>query len=277
MKRSILAVALLVAAAVSPSAQAQCPVPGAPLQALVGTWAFSTQGFQTPVDAGFLAAGGRFTASISPTTGRGVLTVTATTSLNGSIVRQETDAGIFQVDDDCTGGVLRFNLSSRPIEFEIYFVNSDEIALVSDTNRDAVVGTARRVIPAPCPVVALQALAGTWVFSTNGFGPTNVGQTAILASAGRFVATVATDRGGNLAGVLAISATSSASGSSTRREQDAGRFQVNADCSGGTLIFNLSSRPVQFDFYFSGPNSIVMVDIRNGDIVVGSARRFGTI
>ena len=272
MKRSILAATvLLAAAAFSPSAQAQCPVPGAPLQALVGTWAFSTHGFQQPAFE-FLAAAGRFTASISPTTGRGVLTVTTTSSIGGSIVRQEVDAGNFQVDDDCTGGTLRFNLSSRPIEFEIYFVNADEITLVGDTNRDAVVGTARRVVPVACPAVALQALAGTWVFATDGFSVPFRADTQFLTSAGRFVATVALDRG-----VLAISATSSFNGSSTRREQDAGRFQVNADCSGGTLIFNLSSRPVQFDFYFSGPNSIVMVDIRNGDIVVGSARRFGTI
>lgn len=273
---SLAVTALLAVGAFSSSAQAQCPVPGAPLQALVGTWGFSTQGFQVPFFH-FLAAAGRFTASINPTTGRGVLTVTATSSLDGSIVRQEVDAGNFQVDDDCTGGTLRFNLSSRPIEFEIYFVNADEITLVANTNRDAVVGTAKRVVPVACPAVALQALAGTWIFSTDGFTVLPRGDNQILTSAGRFVATVALDRGGNLAGVLAISATSSLDGSSTRREQDAGRFQVNTDCSGGTLIFNLSSRPVQFDFYFSGPNSIVMVGIRNGDIVVGSARRFGTI
>ncbi len=271
MKKFSLAVAALLAAAVfSPSAQAQCVA--APLQSLAGTWTFSFDGFQFPPTL-FLGAAGRLTATVNAA-GRGILSITATSSIDGSPVRLETDAGYFQVDDDCTGGSLQFNLSSRPVQFEFYFVNPDEIVFVGNTNRDVVLGGARRVVPFACPAQTLQALAGTWVFSFNGF---RFPPTTFLASAGRFVATVGVDRGGNPTGVLALSVTSSLDGSPVRREQDAGRFQVNADCSGGQLIFNLSSRPVQFDFFFTSANTIVIVGTNNGDILVGSARRFGTI
>ena len=272
MKKVALAVATLLAAAVfSPSAQAQCVA--APLQALAGAWTFSFDGFQLP-PFNILGAAGRFTATVNG--GRGILSITATSSINGSPVRLETDAGYFQVDDDCTGGSLQFNLSSRPIQFEFYFVNPDEIVFVGNTNQNIVLGGARRVVPFACPAQTLQALAGTWVFSFNGF-ISSFRSTTLLASAGRFVATVGVDRGGNPTGVLALSVTSSIDGSPVRREQDAGRFQVNADCSGGQLIFNLSSRPLQLDFFVTNANNIVMVGTNNGDIVVGSARRFGTI
>ena len=69
--------------------------------------------------------------------------------------------------------------------------------------------------------------------------------------AGAINASLSTDRGGNPLGLLGIVASSSlGQGSITRQESDAGRFQVNDDCSGGTLIMNLSSRPIQYQFYF---------------------------
>jgi hypothetical protein len=269
-----LGVATLMAVALfSPSATAQCV--GTPAAALTGTWTFSTSGFQFPPTL-FLASAGRFTASVGGA-GRNILSITATSSIDGNTARYETDAGSFQVLDNCTGGTLTFNLSSRPVQFEFYFVNADEIVLISNSGyrTDIVVGTARRVAAAPvCPAQPLNALVGPWVFSTTGF---KFPPTIFLASAGRFVASLGVDRAARPLGVLEISATSSYDGSPTRREGDVGRFQINSTCTGGTLTFNLSSRPVQFDFWFSGPNSIVMIGSNQADIIIGSARRFGSI
>jgi hypothetical protein len=93
----------------------------------------------------------------------------------------------------------------------------------------------------------------------------------VLAAAGRVVATISPAG----AGVLAITSSSGVNGTTTRLEKDAGRFQVNSDCSGGTLTFNISSRPAQFDFFFVNFAKIVFVGTNNGDVILGKAERFG--
>ena len=55
------------------------------------------------------------------------------------------------------------------------------------------------------------------------------------------MASVGTDRGGNPIGLLTVTQTSSIDGSPTRQEIDAGRFQVNSDCTGGTLTFRTTN------------------------------------
>jgi hypothetical protein len=285
MKLFSMAVAGLMAiAALTPNAQAQCVA--SPLEALAGTWAFSTNGvaFRNVLQQTAVATAGTFTASINGSRGLLALTVTSSeaTLLRGTTVtRLERDAGGYQVDPDCSGGSLFFNLSSRPVQFDFYFVNANEITIVasnySSDGADVVVGSARRVVPQACPAQALEALAGTWVFSTTGyanFGQLNNPRT--LSAAGRFAAAVGVDRAGNPLGVLALSVTSANNSTVTRRESDVGRYQVNPDCSGGTLTFNLSSRPVQFDFFFSSANRLVMIGSNQGDLVIGSAQRFGT-
>jgi hypothetical protein len=268
MKRNIIAAATFFAAGVlvAPSAHAQCPA--IPLSTLVGTWAFSAEGFQFPPTL-FLGSGGRFVASITAA-GVGVLTITQTASIDGNIVRQEVDAGRFQISDDCTRGTLTFNVSSRPIQFDFFFVNANEIVMVGSNSRDIVTGEATRVAAVACPADPLLSLSGTWVFSTEGF---TFPPTRFLGSAGRFVATINATTG---AGVLSITQSTSVDGGPTRLETDAGRFQVDPGCAGGTLTFNTSSRPVQFDFFFVNANEILLVGSNNGDIVTGEARRFGT-
>ena len=263
---------LMAFAALAPAAEVRCSA--IPAQSLLGTWTFSTSGFPI-IPTLFVGSVGNFTASITPS-GRNILSITATSATDATVTRYETDAGSFQVNSDCTGGTLTFNLSSRPVQFEFYFVNSDEIVLISNSgNRtDNVVGTARRqTIPLVCPSEPLSIFTGPWVFTTSGFKYSF----PIQSSAGRFVASVGLDRALRPLGLLAINATSVNNGSPTRQEQDAGRYQINADCSGGTLTFNLSSRPVQFDFWFDGPNRIVMISSNQGDIIVGSARRAGSL
>jgi len=98
----------------------------------------------------------------------------------------------------------------------------------------------------------LQILAGTWTFSMNGFTSTPVSATVLppLTSAGQFAASVGT-RAGVQIGLLNLIQTSSQNGQITRQEKDIGSYQILPDCSGGTLTFNFSSRPVSFDFWFS--------------------------
>ena len=247
--------------------------PGLPV--LVGAWAFSTDGFNFPPTR-FLASAGVFVASVGTDRAGnpiGLLAITQTTSLDGSPTRQENDFGRFQINADCTGGTLTFNVSSRPVQFDFFFVNTSEIRLIATNSADIVEGSAKRIIAAGCPANPLDALTGTWVFSSEGF---QFPPTAFLAAAGRFIATPGLDRAGNPIGLLAITQTSARDGSTTRQEADAGRFQINSDCTGGTLTFNVSSRPIQFDFFFVSVNEIIFVGSNNADIVIGSARRFGT-
>ena len=63
-------------------------------------------------------------------------------------------------------------------------------------------------------------------------------------------------------------------GAFTRQEFDVGSYQANADCSGGQLIFNLSSHPVQFDFWWAeGFQRLAFISTSAGVPVIGSASR----
>jgi hypothetical protein len=112
----------------------------------------------------------------------------------------------------------------------------------------------------------LQALAGTWSFSMDGTALS----TQPFASAGRFVAGIGTDLVGNPIGLLTITNTSG----SVRQETDTGRYQINPDCSGGTLTFNLSSHPITLDFWFvNGGGELFFANTNPGDIIRGSGKR----
>jgi hypothetical protein len=116
----------------------------------------------------------------------------------------------------------------------------------------------------------LEAFVGVWGFSTDG----STLSAQPFVSAGVFVASIGTDSAGNRIGVLAITATSSNNGQITRLERDAGSFQVNPDCSGGTLVFNLSSHPFAFDFWFAGGTSrIVFTSNTSQNVISGSGGR----
>lgn len=110
----------------------------------------------------------------------------------------------------------------------------------------------------------LQALVGTWGFSANGFAPA----TLPFASAGRFVASIGTDSAGNPIGRLSITNTSSQNGQITRLETDVGTYQVFPDCSGGTLVFNLSTRPLAFDFWFDNRGTELSFTNNIADVVL---------
>jgi hypothetical protein len=262
-----------------PQVYAQCPAGTTnPNSVLAGVWTFESDGFSLGrgLNQLLLANGGRFVA-----TSNGNLTITQTGAVFASSVRLETDIGRFVVNSDCSGGTLTFNLSSRPVQFDFFFAGPNRINFISTTSGDIVSGSATRVsggVDAPsCPANPLTALPGTWTFEFDGFHFPQLNQ-FFLAAVGRFVTSIdmspsGTNRSSEPIGVLSITQTSSINGKITRLETDAGRYALNADCSGGTLTFNTSSRPIQLDFFFTSPTSIQFVGSNNGDIIEGSATR----
>jgi hypothetical protein len=124
--------------------------------------------------------------------------------------------------------------------------------------------------PASCSaslVSPLQALIGTWTFSMDGSIP----PAQAFASAGQFVASIGTDQRGHL------TITTTSSQQMTTLETDAGTYQVFPDCSGGTLTFNLSTRPLQFNFWFSGAGEIRFVSTTSGATILGTAEGSRTL
>jgi len=233
-----------------------------PLAALGGTWSFSIHGF-APQFLPFASAGS-FTASINAA-GRGILTITNTSSWFGGITRQEVDAGTFQINSDCMSGTLTFNLSSKPLTFDFWFsADGKTLRLVSTTN-----GYDLRGIATPgglaCPADPLASLSGRWIFSSEGFSPFP----QAFAAAGQFVASI-----GPKGPVLAITSTSDLGFSVTRQEVDAGSYQIYPGCGSGTLTFNLSSHPLVFDFWFTNNGtSMYLISTTSGSVVWGSANQ----
>ena len=292
MKRSMFALATLMAT----SLMAHDPTPAClanPLSGLAGNYVFQIEGVQ-PYTYGIT---GVFNASTGFDRGGntvGVLRITASSILGNSFfdpfslgfpasyTRLETDAGKYTVNADCRGGSLIFNLSSRPMQFDFWFFDGGrQIYIVSSlagrpaTGR-AAVGTNGCPAGLPNP---LNLLNGNSTFSAHGIeSPISIrrGQPGYpdYAIAGVWNATTGLDRIGPVGG-LAITATSTLGieGSVARLESDAGRHQANADCSGGTLHFNMSSRPVQFDFWYADGFQQMYFISTSGPPVLGWASR----
>lgn len=124
---------------------------------------------------------------------------------------------------------------------------------------------------AQCPAGTtnpLSVLVGKWTYDMDGQLPGGLA----YAAAGQFVASVGTTPSGVAVGRLTITQSSS---DGARQETDAGTYQISLDCSGGTLTFNLSQRPLQFDFWFDEAfGEIRFVCTNPGIAVRGSAERF---
>lgn len=233
---------------------------------LFGGWTFSTEGFG--LSAQPFASAGRFVATrdVRNSVPAGLLAITSTASSNGQIIRQETDAGSYQIYSDCSGGTLTFNLSTRPLAFDFWFVEFGRIAFVSTTpgvtvRGSAVAGTTTCGQPEnPDPLAQL----GVWTFSTEGLVP----NANAFASAGRFLT--------NARRLLSVTNSASLNGQIIRQESDAGSYQISSDCSGGTLTFNLSTRPLAFDFWFgNGGNELRLVSTTPDSTVHGIAKSGG--
>jgi len=255
-----------------------CPFKGNPLSVLSGPYVFS---FRSKGFSELYGITGRMEASIGTNAAGapiGLLAVTATSAIGDppSVTRLERDAGRFQVNSDCSGGTLTLNLSSRPQQYEFYFrAGFQEIDVIGTSGR-SISGTMNVASPAGCPVNPLSRLSGPWTYNAQAITSDNPGSN--YATTGRFVASTGVDRAGSPLGVLNINATSlftvfgGGSGSSTRLEDDLGRFQIFDDCTGGTLTMNLSSFPLQYDFWFYNNNqSIYFISTSPGRGVLGSA------
>ncbi|MBY0507987.1 MAG: hypothetical protein K2X03_29005 [Bryobacteraceae bacterium] len=260
MKQKIIFGGLLAATFLTSTLSAQC-TPG-PLSALCGKYTFQIEGI-APYVYGIT---GVMTASNNGATG--VLSITATSLLSDApppqrtgfgvnsnekavitgFIRLETDAGRYQINAAGTGGTLTFNLSSRPMQYDFWFLDGGrQLYIVSTLSGRAAVGRAA-VAPSGCPAGLtnpLQLLNGPSAFLAHSIDPP-----PSYGIAGLWVASTAPDRAGSTIGVLNLTATSNLNGSITSQEGDIGRHQANADCSGGTLTFNLSSFPVQFDYWY---------------------------
>lgn len=154
-----------------PSSTPLCSEGITPLQTLIGSWSYTQQKRDG-------AAAGIFTASIGVRGGRptGILTITNSLNQNGSITRLETDAGTYQVFDDCSGGTLTFNLSSQPVAYDFWFVQkyvdkaSPKLYMVSITG-DPVVAEATRVDDPPSlgSIADLKIVSGPPTTVSTGF------------------------------------------------------------------------------------------------------------
>ncbi|MBY0503643.1 MAG: hypothetical protein K2X03_07030 [Bryobacteraceae bacterium] len=281
MRNSVFGVCFSAMLLASQAAMAQCPNPQAaanPLSLITNrTWTFTTQA----ADFGPNGAGsaGRFTATGSGTSG--LLTITGSFSDgNGGVTRVTSMSGRFQVSADCSGGQLSFSFSDQAIQYEFVFAsNFSELYLVSTTlsgvqgspmgdagltaqvpsqaafsGATVYVGRAKGLTSTGCPagVNPLSVLAGTsWSFQTQAIG--YAGGSPQSASVGTFRATAPS--------TLSIVQTVNTSGSVARLASNSGRFFVNADCSGGDLLFNLGGNPSQFSFFFSDNSFSEMVMI----------------
>ncbi|MES1257345.1 MAG: hypothetical protein ABUS51_02900 [Acidobacteriota bacterium] len=123
--------------------------------------------------------------------------------------------------------------------------------------------------PSTCPANTLEALFGTWTFAAEGF----VTPTQPFASAGVFTASAGVNPVAHtIIGALTITNSASRNRQITRQETDTGTFQVFPGCSGGTLVFNLSANPMQFDFFFAnGRREIVFTSTTAGTTITGRA------
>ena len=283
MKRSIFALAAMMATslmAYDPSASCLAN----PLSGLSGNYVFQIEGV-SPYTYGIT---GVFNASTAVDRGGntvGVLRITASSILGqtvfpnaggnpASFTRLETDAGKYTINAGCTGGTLIFNMSSRPMQFDFFFFDGGrQIYIVSTSEGRQATGRAA-VGTNGCPAGVtnpLTLLNGNSTFSARGIDFVFPN----YAIAGMWNATTVLDRGGNTVGSLAITATSNLGigGSVARLEADAGRHSANADCSGGTLHFNLSSRPVQFDFWYADGFQQLFFISTSGPAVLGWASR----
>ena len=279
MNRHSLLFSLLALAAIATPAQAQCPAN--PLSAMLRfpTWTFNIQGI--PTDGGRFgdlnryAIAGQFTPSIGTDRGGnpiGVLTINATSVIDGSTTRLENDLGRYQINADCTGGTLIMNLSSYPMQYDFWFT-ADGIYIVSILEGRPATGSATLGLNfCPAGVNPLSLLSGPYALKLQYIGVIFANTvTPTHGMAGRFVPSIGTDRAGNPVGLLAITATSNftIAHSVTRQESDAGGYQINGDCSGGTLTFNLSSRPLRYQFYFRlGPGGLGLDIINTSDVAI---------
>ena len=264
MQRSITiaAICMIVSVLLSTPALAQCPALTNPLQLIDGqTWAFEAMSGGNSIGQ---ASIGKFTAKyVAPSSllpfGRGMLTVTQSLDLPAYVVDQLTSAGTYQIYPDCSGGTLSFNNGLQAITFAFVFTsNFTEMYLISTLNsgpEQSNWGAAKLVPAFSCPVGTTNPLD---VIKGMTFGfklePATYYQDFATAVAGIFTASEGLSRGANptTIGTLGGSFTKIPYlGSPTSLAAISGRYIMETDCSGGSIMFGTAVLPQTLKFIFT--------------------------
>ncbi len=119
-------------------------------------------------------------------------------------------------------------------------------------------------------------LTGTWTYHTEGASlfSTTPPVFFVYVSGGRFTATSGVDVHNNPVGLLSVIATTNRNLSMFRLGQSRGTYQINADCSGGSLVFMDGEANIQFDFWFAAGNTeMYWVTNELGVLATGVAKR----
>lgn len=248
MKSSILMVLALVLAGTSFGACDPNQVLG-----IGSTWAFTVRS----LDYGPVGAAAIGTFTIQP---NGRLSAVQTVADGyAAATRNAQVSGRYVVYADCTGGQIMFMLNNFQTQFEFVYANSyNDMMLVSTyfvptaSAASGLRGTARRSASG-CPAGVtnpLNLISGIqWSFDT---------QTPYFSAVGASVGILNPTLNAYGQGVLTGTETVNLSwGGMSQLNPISGRFLVNADCSGGSLL--LMNRgpfapPLQMEFVFAGVN-----------------------
>ncbi|MBV9267181.1 MAG: hypothetical protein JO061_13510 [Acidobacteriaceae bacterium] len=282
MKLSCATICVLAVSCVAGQAKADCPASVTnPLNLIAGT----TWAFQTNDGLAGDATVGTFTAQVSTpkgaTTPQGVLTIQETFNNAGSIGRQVTGTGSYQVNSDCSSGSLLFKVGNNsyvyafvmaPTGTHMYLasanINVPNSGLGASSAGNRGVATLLSGPPTCNGANPLSTLVGTWGFLTQDYESSAVGI---------FKASIDPKSG---LGVLTLTETSSGFGGNLVVQQiGTGQYQVYPDCSGGQINFNADAYSYQYAFVFAGPSQIYMVSdsTDSPNVTLGASRgNFGT-
>jgi hypothetical protein len=161
--------------------------------------------------------------------------------------------GSYSINANCSGGSLIMNMSSYPMQYDFWFFNNGRsLYMVSSRQGRPATGSAT-LAPTGCPAGVtdpLSVVTGDYGVKLQGVidDPFRFSMAGLMRASGQRVGLASWLQVGG----LEIIATSDRGrgGSVTRLERDVGNYQVSPDCTFGSLNFNLSSFPVQYDFFF---------------------------
>jgi hypothetical protein len=265
---AMLGVALLSA----PQAFSQCAVD--PLH--LTRWTFNAQATAHQPEGGRFDHDFAIAGQVAAANGR--LEILATSIIRRTPTRLERDAGSYTLNANCTGGTITMNLSSYPMQYDFWFYNNNRsLYMVSIIGGKQAVGSATRA-PLGCPVGVtdpLGALVSSYTLKLQGL----IEDPYAFAFAGVMTASGAIQThlpAWLRVGGLDIVATSNLTrgGSVVRYERDRGSYAVADSCTYGSLTFNLSSFPVQYDFFFhEGHNNADVISTTPGRRIYGVFNR----
>lgn len=225
-----------------------------------------------------------FSPSLIPINGTSTVTLSVTNpntvALNGVVIHDALPSNLaianpdgFSATGPCTAGISGISAGSTAFTYSLAPMaagvtctfNANVVATTNGTaTNTATVDSANGAgAPATATLNIQQCdsgvLAGRWSFKSS--GTTRAGN---FTQAGNF-----TGNGGGL--VLIVSTNDNFN--VTQDEQASGKFQINPDCSGGTMSF-FGSHPVTYEFWFvNGFNNVNLISVGSSLIASGDAAK----